>query len=293
LNTCGPWREVRLETYQARIDDLRVDYKLDDTLKTVQGTISARVEGSSGQSVVFAVYDGDKLVFKESADISNGTAKVEFHVNNPKLWYPHGYGEQPLYKVTAKAIIDAVDVHEMTRSTGFRKSELIQKKDTIGKSFYFRVNDIDVFCGGSDWIPADSFTPRVTEEKYRKWLDMMVDGYQIMIRIWGGGIWEEDIFYDICDELGVLVWQDFMFGCGNYPAFPEILRSIKDECVSNVSRLRHHPSVVIYAGNNEDYQVQETYGLKYDYEDKDPNSWLQTDFPARYIYEKVSIHCCR
>jgi len=85
----------------------------------------------------------------------------------------------------------------------------------------------------------------------------------------------------------VLVWQDFMFGCGNYPAFPKILQSIKEECVANVSRLRHHPSIVIYAGNNEDYQVQESYGLTYDYEDKDPESWLKTDFPARYIYEKV------
>jgi beta-mannosidase len=182
LNTCGPWREVRLETYQVRIEDLRVDYKLDDSLKTVQGTISARVEGSLSQSVVFAVYDGDRLVFKESADISDGTAKVEFHVNNPKLWYPHGYGEQPLYQVTAKAMLDAVEVHEVTRRTGFRKSELVQEPDAIGKTFYFRVNGIDVFCGGSDWIPADSFTPRVTEEKYRRWLEMMVDGYQVMIR---------------------------------------------------------------------------------------------------------------
>jgi beta-mannosidase len=107
-------------------------------------------------------------------------------------------------------------------------------------------------------------------------------------RIWGGGIWEEDIFYDLCDELGVLVWQDFMFGCGNYPAFPEILDSIHSECVANVGRLRHHPSIVIYAGNNEDYQVQEQFGLTYNYEDKDPESWLKTDFPARYIYEKVS-----
>jgi beta-mannosidase len=182
LNTCGPWREVRLETYQARIEDLRVDYKLDDSLKTVQGTIAVRIEDSLSQSVAFAVYDGDRLVFKESADISDGTAKVEFHVNSPKLWYPHGYGEQPLYQVTAKAMLGTVEVHEVTRRTGFRKSELVQEPDAIGRTFYFRVNGIDVFCGGSDWIPADSFTPRVTEEKYRRWLEMMVDGYQVMIR---------------------------------------------------------------------------------------------------------------
>ncbi|KAF2124870.1 glycoside hydrolase family 2 protein [Dothidotthia symphoricarpi CBS 119687] len=287
LNTCGPWREVRLETYQARVQDLRVDYKLDDSLKSVQGTISASVEGSSAKSVTFAVQDGEKLVFKESAKISDGTAKVEFHVNNPKLWYPHGYGDQPLYKITATVSTDDVELHQVTRRTGFRKGELIQKPDAVGKTFFFRVNGVDVFCGGSDWIPADSFTPRVTEEKYRKWLEMMVDGYQIMIRIWGGGIWEEDIFYDICDELGVLVWQDFMFGCGNYPAFPSILKSIKEECVANVARLRHHPSIIIYAGNNEDYQVQESFDLTYNYEDKDPESWLKTDFPARYIYEKL------
>ncbi|KAH3963733.1 hypothetical protein HBI37_166050 [Parastagonospora nodorum] len=287
LNTCGPWREVKLETYQSRVEDLRIDYKLDDSLKTVQGTISARVEGSAAQKVTFAVYDGDRMTFKESANINDGIAKVEFHVNSPKLWYPHGYGEQPLYKITASVSIGEIEVHQVSRRTGFRKSELIQEPDAIGKSFYFRVNGIDVFCGGSDWIPADSFTPRVTEEKYRKWLEMMVDGYQIMIRIWGGGIWEEDIFYDICDELGVLVWQDFMFGCGNYPTFPSILQSIKEECVANVGRLRHHPSVVIYAGNNEDYQVQEQCGLTYDYEDKDPESWLKTDFSARYIYEKL------
>jgi beta-mannosidase len=81
-----------------------------------------------------------------------------------------------------------------------------------------------------------------------------------------------------------------MFGCGNYPAFPKMLESIKQECVANVSRLRHHPSIVIYAGNNEDYQVQESFGLTYDYEDKDPENWLNTDFPARYIYEKVGAH---
>ena len=182
LNTCGPWREVRLETYRARIEDLRVDYKLDESLKSVQGTISATIEGTSAKSVSFAVYDGEKLAFKESANVNRGVARVEFHVNNPKLWYPHGYGDQPLYNITATVSADGVDLDQATRRTGFRQGELIQEPDAIGKSFYFRVNGVDVFCGGSDWIPADSFTPRVTDETYRKWLEMMVDGYQIMIR---------------------------------------------------------------------------------------------------------------
>lgn len=111
-------------------------------------------------------------------------------------------------------------------------------------------------------------------------------------RVWGGGIWEEDIFYDTCDELGILVWQDFMFGCGNYPAaIKEFRDSVEAECVAQVKRIRHHPSIVIYAGNNEDYQVQEQCGLTYDYADKNPENWLKTDFPARYIYEKVQSYC--
>lgn len=105
--------------------------------------------------------------------------------------------------------------------------------------------------------------------------------------MWGGGIYEDDAFYDACDELGVLVWQDFMFGCGNYPVWPELLESVRQETVFNIRRLRHRPSIVIYVGNNEDYQVQEEKGLTYNYEDKDPDSWLKSDFPARWIYEKL------
>lgn len=288
LMTCGPWRSVRLETYQARVADLRIDYQVDSSFKKVTGSITATIEGNSGKAVNFSAKLGDTVVFKGTTELDNNAkAKVEFHVNEPKLWYPHGYGEQPLYTVTATVTNGEYDLHSLSKRTGFRKGELIQEPDEVGKTFYFRFNGVDVFCGGSDWIPADSFTPRITPEKYRKWLEMMVDGYQVMIRVWGGGIWEEDVFYDICDELGVLVWQDFMFGCGNYPAYPEMLKSITDECVCQTKRLRHHPSLAIYAGNNEDYQVQETYKLTYNYEDKDPESWLKTDFPARYIYEKL------
>lgn len=105
-------------------------------------------------------------------------------------------------------------------------------------------------------------------------------------RIWGGGIYEEDVFFDICDELGILVWQDFAFACASYPTYPSFLEQIEQEARYNVRRLRSHPSLAIWAGNNEDYQIQERYDLDYDYEgDKDPQSWLKGSFPARYIYE--------
>jgi beta-mannosidase len=108
-----------------------------------------------------------------------------------------------------------------------------------------------------------------------------------LLRVWGGGIYEEDIFYDTCDELGILVWQDFLFACGSYPTIPSLLDSIREEATYNLQRLRRHPSVVILAGNNEDYQMQEQWGLECDYADKDPESWLKSSFPARYIYEHL------
>jgi beta-mannosidase len=111
--------------------------------------------------------------------------------------------------------------------------------------------------------------------------------YFCLDRVWGGGIYEDDAFYDICDELGILVWQDFMFGCGNYPCYPEMLASVKQEAIANVRRLRHHACMAIFAGNNEDYQVAEAENLHYDYDDKDEDNWLKSDFPARYIYESL------
>lgn len=106
-------------------------------------------------------------------------------------------------------------------------------------------------------------------------------------RVWGGGIYEEEAFYDACDELGILVWQDFMFACGSYPVWPGLRDSIREEAKQNVRRLRHHPSVVLWAGNNEDYQIQEEYKLDYDYENKDTEAWLKGSFPARYYYEHL------
>ncbi|KAF3918903.1 Beta-mannosidase [Dactylellina cionopaga] len=300
--TCGPWRDIRLEEYSARLSDLVATVSLTDDNKEATVTVKAHVDSPTNANV--AARNAAKVVLSiaGSHGVSDSTVSLEstagieadgssvatFKIDDPALWWPHGYGKQNLYTVTAKLIgPDNTIVDTISKKTGIRKAEVIQEEDKHGKSFYFRINGVDIYCGGSDWIPADNFTPRVTEEKYRDWLELMVHGNQAMIRVWGGGIFEEDIFYDLCDELGILVWQDFLFGCGNYPAFPEILESVKIESRQNVIRLRHHPSIVIYAGNNEDYQLQESFGLTYDYEDKNPENWLKTNFPARYIYEKI------
>lgn len=213
-----------------------------------------------------------------------------------ELWYPIGYGKQPLYTLTAilRSQYSDGDIDKISKRIGLRKAEVVQQplEKSPGSSFFFMVNNIPIFCGGSNWIPADSFIPRITREKYYDWIRLLADGNQCMIRVWGGGIYEEDAFYDACDEMGILVWQDFMFACGNYPAWPEMLTCIRREARANIRLLRHHPSIVIWAGNNEDYQFQESEGLTYDPDDKDPESWLKTNFPARYIYEKILADAC-
>jgi beta-mannosidase len=294
---CGPWKPIVLETYVARIDDVWVVYELSDDLKKVKGNVLVRVEGDARVKAQIEK-DGQNIIsleFKQVKDQEEGVVSADFELSDPFLWWPRGYGPQPLYKIittlhppgtsntSQNAAIDQVE-----KAIGFRKVELVQEADTHGTSFYFRINNIDIFCGGSCWIPADSFLPRTVPLDYRKWIQTAAAGNQAMVRVWGGGIYEADAFFAAADELGVLIWQDFAFACANYPAYPSYLSSVETEARQNVRRLRNHPSLVIWAGNNEDYQIVERYGLEYNYtEDKDPQSWLKTNFPARYIYEHL------
>lgn len=294
LNTCGPWRPVNLEIYESRLADLYFQTSVDKDLKSATVVAHASIEGPA-ERVSFKVSLGGQTVATETIT-GSGSIQATFHISSPSLWYPIRYGEQPLYTVTATLLNDDDDdeIDSLTKRIGLRRAELIQRPldGQPGTSFFFQVNNIPIYCGGSDWIPADNFLPRITRQKYYDWVKLVADGNQLMIRVWGGGIYEDQAFYDACDEYGILVWQDFMFGCGNYPAHPEILHSIKREAEENVKLLRHHPSIIIWAGNNEDYQYQESEGLTYDYENKDAESWLKTDFPARYIYEKVLADVC-
>jgi beta-mannosidase len=172
-----------LEVYEARIADLQVSYEISSDLMSVKGLIIATIEGASSGTVTLAIQRATNRIFSTTTQIAaNGQAKATFELDNVQLWYPHGYGGQPLYDFIATVSPDDKAYDTNYRRIGFRKAELVQRADSVGKTFYFRINDVDIFCGGSDWIPADSFTPRVSVEGYRAWLQMMVDGYQVMIR---------------------------------------------------------------------------------------------------------------
>lgn len=294
LMTCGPWRPVILDIYSSRISDLYFSTHVAGSLRFAEVIAKAEIEGDASHVRFEVLFDGDS-VGAETVMVEDGFATATFHKNNPKLWYPAGYGTQPLYVLKATLFSDSEELDVASKRFGLRRARVLQRKldNAPGTTFLFEINNIPIFCGGSCWIPADSFIPRLTSEKYRKWVKMAVDCHQVMVRVWGGGIWEEQAFYDACDELGMLVWQDFMFACGNYPAGEKYLDLVKREAIANIKILRHHPSIVLFAGNNEDYQYQESEHLDYDPSDKDPERWLHSSFPARYIYEKLLVDISR
>ncbi|KAK2018512.1 family 2 glycosyl hydrolase [Colletotrichum eremochloae] len=295
LLTCGPWRPINLEIYESRISDLYFETTVENSLKSAKVVAYATTEGSATKVRFDVSLDGKSLASETVEAKADAGTSATFQIQDPALWYPVRYGKQPLYTVTATLLSGSDELDTLSKKIGIRKVELVQRplKEQPGTSFFFQVNNVPIFCGGSDWIPADNFIPRISRERYYDWIRLLADGNQFMVRVWGGGIYEEQAFYDACDELGILVWQDFMFGCGNYPAWPELLQSIDREARENVKMLRHHPSIVIWAGNNEDYQYAESENLTYDLANKDAESWLKTDFPARYIYEKVLADACK
>ena len=287
--TCGPWRPIHLEVFASRIVDVSTRVNLTDNLQTAYIDLRAEIEGEY-ETVLFDISLEGEDVVRQTVSASNDTARVVFRTNNPALWYPRGYGKQSLYVMVVTIFDrDFRPLDTLTKRIGIRDVKVKTQKleDEEGSTFAFEVNSIPIFCGGSNWIPADSFLTRMGPTRYQAWVDMLARGNQIMLRVWGGGIYEDDAFYDACDEAGVLVWQDFMFACGNYPATPKFLDSVKEEAIANVRRLRTHPCIVIWAGNNEDYQIAEDNNLEYHPQDNDPQRWLESNFPARYIYEKL------
>ncbi len=292
LLTAGPWREIRLEAYTARLADLHCPAEVAPNLSTAALPVAIELAGDlpAGLTIQLTLHgpDGEQLGSRQlTADAA--LVQSQFALTDPQLWWPRGHGAQPLYRLTATLSRDGVELDRREVRVGLRRLRLIHEAvgGEAGQSFLFEINNAPIFCGGYNWIPADSFPPRVTPQQYRDWLRVAAEGNTAMLRVWGGGYYEEDAFYDGCDELGILVWQDFMFACGIYPAHPEYLASVRQEAVAAVRRLRQHPSLVIWCGNNEDYQIAGR-----DYDPTQTTELAQSAFPAREIYERLLPEVC-
>jgi beta-mannosidase len=264
--TCGLWKPVRLEAWDdARLVDLHI---LQNQLgqESAQLTAAVEVEASGSSDAVLVVEDpSDKrIAARQTVKLSAGSNRfaLKLSIPNPQLWWPAGLGSQKLYTLRARLISGDKVSDELSTRTGLRTLELRQQRDAAGKSFTFAVNGVPVFAKGANWIPADSFPERVTRERYRQLLESARDANMNMLRVWGGGYYEMDDFYELCDELGIMVWQDFMFACSMYPGDEKFLESVRAEATDNVRRLRNHPSVVIWVGNNEVETAWQHWGWK-------------------------------
>lgn len=314
LVTSGPWKSINIRYYTARIGStvLVPQFRSDDLsvlgiyFRTVLHSVPQTSWGDFEMMVTLTSPKGETVETKIfSAFKDDPEQQFDFNgyleVKNPELWYPTGYGPQNLYTVNFTFSLENTTLDSKTIKTGFRHVQLVQdhleesplNPVSGGRSFYFKVNHIPIFMGGSNWIPADSFLPRISGDRLRTLIKTLAHdvGNQNMIRVWGGGIYESDEFYDICDELGILVWQDVCLACGDYPAHVvEWEKSIEEELRFQITGrgLANRPSLVIWAGSNEDYQVaDEELGYdKSEKPDEDGENWKKGSFPSRWLYER-------
>ena len=258
LTTAGIWKDARLECWSdAALAAVRPTIRVD---REDRGTVSVVVEVEPGRSngataaVSARLLDptGRQLASAEtSMPRDSRTATIELAAEHVERWWPHTHGEQPMYRLEITLVgAGGEPLDQWSRRIGFRSVELDTTPDSLGSAFTFVVNDLPVFVRGVNWIPESPFPSEVDEGQLRQRLHQARDANVDLVRVWGGGLYESDVFYDICDELGLMVWQDFCFACAAYPE--EMLADeVEAEARHNVARLMPHPSLVLWNGNNE------------------------------------------
>jgi len=256
LPLSGIWKSVFLEGWsEPRIKSIIVETKVssDNKKAEVLGYVkfTGRVEENAESDINLILPDGKEYTINKNLRSEAQNVSFKFIVENPPLWWPNGLGEQPLCKLSANLKKSKKIVSSVSRRIGIRQLEMVVDPDKFGTSFFIRVNGISVFAKGANWIPADALSPRMSESDYRRLISDSVEANMNILRVWGGGFYENDVFYDLCDEHGILIWQDLMFACTAYPSYKQFLKSVSDELKDNIGRLQHHPSIALWCGNNE------------------------------------------
>ena len=248
LQTAGIWKPVRLERWDtARLAQVRPLVTVDAD-GTGRVDVHLTVDRAADRDYTAVVTVDDR---EERVTVSGDAAHVTALVPDPQLWWPVGYGEQSLYELTVTLLADGEPVDTEHRRIGFRTVAVDTEPDDTGTPFTFVVNGTPVFAKGANWIPDDHLLTRVTPERLARRIDQAVGANMNMLRIWGGGIYETDDFYDACDERGVLVWQDFAFACAFYAEEEPLRSEVEAEARENIIRLVARPSLVLWNGNNE------------------------------------------
>lgn len=256
LVTSGIWRPVYIRAWSdSRINDVFIEQK---EVGAGRAVIAGHVELDADKDmdgVLVTITDEatGRVLGERQADLKRGTNRVtvDFVLHKPKLWWSNGLGEPFLYRFRTDIIAGGELLDSKTERVGIRSLKVVHQPDKDGHTFYIELNGRPVFAKGANYIPSDNFLPRVTPANYKKTILDAAGVNMNMLRVWGGGIYENDVFYDLCDEYGIMIWQDFMFACSMYPAEGALLDNIRQEAVDNVKRLRNHACIALWCGNNE------------------------------------------
>ena len=263
--TSGIWRDVRLEAWDtARIADVFYKQISVDAKKAVlEAVLEIESEADvAGAEVTVSAEEMKPVSLKTGLSKGVNRISVPFTVRKPRLWWSRGLGEQYMYRFRSDLSIGGKNIDSRTEETGLRSIKLM--RDVPGKKgrFFFELNGVPVFMKGANYIPNDIFLPRVGAEGYERVVASASDAGMNMLRVWGGGVYEDDYFYSLCDKAGILVWQDFMFACSMYPYEGELRESILAEAEDNIRRLRNHPCIALWCGNNECSSMWYTWGVR-------------------------------
>lgn len=269
LVTAGIWKPIELDMWdKARITHMRVEQKrLADKVAELKAIVEVESLVDATATLDFQ-YNNKEVgstvsITSETVNLKKGmnTLEIEGDISDPRLWWTHDLGEQFLYNLVTEITVDNRKIKAEKR-IGLRTIEVVtdMDADSSGRKFYFKLNGEPIFAKGANYIPQDNLQSRVTDEKYKKIIQEVKDINMNMLRVWGGGIYENDIFYDLCDEQGILVWQDFMFACAMYPIDSVFRQNVEQEAIENVRRLNHHPSIALWCGNNENSEGWHRWG---------------------------------
>lgn len=270
--TSGIWRPISLRLINILIiRNLQIyQESINDNVANFSATLTIESYGSHSCTLFARI--GDKEVGSMVLDLTEGIndCVLPFTISEAKRWWPAGMGNQNLYEVTFE--VQGLEVSDkQMRRIGVREFQVINQQDEKGESFYFKINGVPFFAKGANYIPSDSFLERMTPDRYRQIFEDAVAANMNTLRVWGGGIYEDDLFYDLADEYGIVIWQDFMFACTMYPWEQKFLENIEKEAVSNIRRLRNHACLGLWCGNNEVQMGWENWGWQksFGYTDKD------------------------
>jgi len=267
LITSGIWRPIYIRCWD-HMNVLGVQYIQKDLSDSIANLTAVFTFLSSVSDTAFIQLSvKDKMLATKKVPVQSGVnvARIDFQIRNPKRWWPNGLGDSYLYPIQHKVYFTGKLAAEGIQKVGLRTIEIYEDQDTAGNSFFFLVNDIPVFMKGANYIPQDNFPSRVTDSSYKALITSVKAANMNMLRVWGGGIYENDIFYDLCDENGILVWQDLMFACALYPDNKDFIRNVQAEAIQNVVRLRNHPCIALWCGNNEIDEGWKNWGWQKQY----------------------------